>query len=59
MFGLGINEVVIIGIVFLVLFYGAGKMTDIAKSVGRLTGEYKKGKMEVEKEIEKAKKDLK
>ena len=59
MFGLGINEIVIIGIVFLVLFYGAGKMTDIAKSVGRFTGEYKKGKMEVEKEIEKAKKDLK
>ena len=58
MFGLGINELVILIIVFVVLFYGGDKMTDLARSFGKLSGEYKKGKMEVEKEIKKAKKEL-
>lgn len=58
MFGLGINEIIIFGIAFIVLFYGADKMLDIAKSMGKLTGEFKKGKMEAEKELKKTKKEL-
>lgn len=58
MLGLGVNEIIMIGVVIMVLFYGSDKMLDIAKSAGRITGEYKKGKIEAEKELKKAKKDL-
>lgn len=58
MFGLGFNEIAIIVVVFVVFFYGADKMVDMARSMGKLTGEYKKGKMEIDKELKKAKKEL-
>ncbi len=58
MLGLGLNELIIIGIFIVVLFYGSDKMLGIAKSAGKLTTEYKKGKLEAEKELKKAKKDL-
>lgn len=58
MFGLGFNELILIGIFFVILFYGSDKVLELAKSAGRVTGEYKKGKIEVEKELKKSKKDL-
>ncbi len=55
MFGLGITEIIIIVVVIGVLFFGGKKMTEFAKSMGRFTGEFKKGKMEMEEELKKTK----
>lgn len=55
MFDIGLPEIIIILIGVVILFYGADKLGDIAKGIGRFSGEFKKGKMEVEKEIEEAK----
>ena len=58
MFGLGFNELLLIGVFIVVLFFGAEKMTSLAKAAGKITGEYKKGKLEAEKELKKTKKEL-
>lgn len=55
MFGLGITEIIIIVVVIGVLFFGGKKMTEFAKSMGRFTGEFKKGKMEMDEELKKVK----
>ncbi len=57
MFGLGITEIIIIVVVIGVLFFGGKKMTEFAKSMGRFTGEFKKGKMEIDEELKKTKED--
>lgn len=59
MFGLGLSEIVIILTVVVVFFLGGEKMAELAKGLGRFTGEFKKGKAEIEKEIAKAKEELK
>lgn len=51
MFGLGLSEIVIILVVVIVLFFGGKKITELARGMGRFTGEFKKGKMEIEKEL--------
>ncbi len=51
MFGIGIPELIIIALAFGILFYGSDKVTDFARSMGRFTGEFKKGKQAVEREI--------
>lgn len=56
MFGLGIPEILII-VAVIVLFFGGSKISEIAKGLGRFTGEFKKGKKEMEKEIGEIKKD--
>ena len=58
MFGLGFNEIVLIGIFLVVFFYGSDKLIDLARSAGRLTGEYRKGKIAADKELKDIKKDL-
>ncbi len=45
------SEIIIIVLVVVVLFFGSGKITEFAKSLGRVTGEFKKGKREVETEL--------
>lgn len=55
MFGLGVTEIVIIFAVFVVIFFGGKKITGLGKSMGRFTGEFKKGKMEIEKELKELK----
>jgi len=51
MFGLGLPEVIIIVLVVGILFFGSEKITDFARSLGRATGEFKKGKKEIEEEL--------
>jgi sec-independent protein translocase protein TatA len=52
MFGLGMTEIVIIAVVLVVILFGGKKIAGLAKSAGRIGGEFKKGKIEVEKEIQ-------
>jgi sec-independent protein translocase protein TatA len=59
MLGLEVPEIIIIGIVIYFLFFGRDKLSDLGKGLGRFTGEFKKGKEEVEKEIKKAGKAIK
>ncbi len=59
MFGLGITEIVIIVIVLGIIFFGSKKITGLAKSAGRVSGEFKKGKLEMENELREIKEDFK
>lgn len=59
MFGLGPSEIIIILTVVVVFFFGGEKLSELAKGLGRFTGEFKKGKAEIEEEIAKAEKELK
>jgi sec-independent protein translocase protein TatA len=58
MFGLGPSEIIIILTVVVILFFGGEKISELAKGLGRFTGEFKKGKAEIEEEIRKAGKEL-
>lgn len=57
MLGLGLPEVIIILIVVAIFFFGGDKLGELGKGLGRFTGEFKKGKEEMEKEIKDAKKN--
>jgi sec-independent protein translocase protein TatA len=46
-----IDDWLIIAVVAGILFYGSSKIPQLAHSLGRSVGEFKKGKMEVEREI--------
>ena len=48
---LGMPEIVIILLVVVVLLFGAKKLPELARSLGRAKGEFEKGKMEIEKEM--------
>ena len=48
---LGMPEIVIILLVVVVLLFGAKKLPELARSLGRAKGEFDKGKMEIEKEL--------
>ncbi|MES2436814.1 MAG: twin-arginine translocase TatA/TatE family subunit [Patescibacteria group bacterium] len=52
MFGLGVPELIIIVLAFGLLFFGSSKISEFSRSLGRMSGEYKKSKREIEKEIE-------
>lgn len=51
MFGLGMSEIIVIVLVVAVLFFGSGKIVEFSRSLGRVTGEFKRGKREVETEL--------
>ncbi|MEW5760694.1 MAG: twin-arginine translocase TatA/TatE family subunit [Candidatus Thermoplasmatota archaeon] len=51
-FGLGGVEIIIIVVAFLLLFFGAKKIPEFARGLGRAFGEFKRGKAEVESEIQ-------
>ena len=58
MFGLGITEITIIVIALAVFFFGGKKVAEWARDLGRFTGEFKKGRREIEKELKEAKKEV-
>lgn len=49
--GLGGSEILIIILVIVILFFGAKKIPELAKGLGRAMGEFKRGKAEVEQEM--------
>lgn len=51
-FGLGAPEIVVIVLVIVILFFGAKKIPELAKGLGRAMGEFKRGRNEVEREIQ-------
>jgi len=57
--GLGLQEITLILVVVVVLIFGAGKIPQLAKSIGRARGEFEKGKFESEEEVRKAREDSK
>jgi len=59
MFGVGLPEIAIIALIIVVFFFGAEKLSKLAKGLGRFTGEFKKGRAEVENEIKKVKNEFK
>ncbi len=59
MFGLGFSEILIILMVVVVFFFGGQKISELARGLGRFTGEFKKGRAEMEREIKKAEKEFK
>ncbi len=46
-----IDDWLIIAVVAAILFYGSSKIPQLAHSLGRSMGEFKRGRMEVEREI--------
>jgi sec-independent protein translocase protein TatA len=46
-----IDDWLIIAVVVGILFYGSSKIPQLAHALGRSMGEFKKGKLEVEREI--------
>ena len=54
---LGMTEILIIVFVVIILLFGAKKLPELARSIGRAKGEFERGKMDIEREIkdEKAK----
>ena len=46
-----IDDWLIIAIVAGILFYGSSKLPQLAHSLGRSVGEFKKGRLEVEREL--------
>jgi sec-independent protein translocase protein TatA len=47
------SEWLIVIVIVVVLIFGAGKIPDLAKSLGRASGEFQKGKVESEMEVAK------
>lgn len=49
--GLRGTEWIIIAVIIVFVLFGSKKLPELAKSIGRATGEFEKGKLEVAKEI--------
>lgn len=46
-----LDDWLIIAVVVAILFYGSSKIPQLAHSLGRAMGEFKKGRIEVDREI--------
>jgi len=46
-----IDDWLVIAVVAGVLFYGSSKIPQLARSLGRSVGEFKRGRLEVEREL--------
>lgn len=51
MFDVGIPELLLIVLAFGILFFGSKKISEFARGLGRFSGEFKKGKKEIENEL--------
>ncbi len=49
---IGFSELLIIIVVALIIFFGGKKITELSRSAGRAVVEFKRGKMEAEKELQ-------
>ena len=47
-------ELIILAVIVIVVLFGANRIPTIAKSLGRATGEFTKGRMQIKKEIKEA-----
>ncbi len=47
-----LDDWLVIAVVVAVLFYGSSKIPQLAHSLGRAMGEFKKGRLEVERELQ-------
>ncbi len=57
---LGASEIIIILIIAgLILFGGGKKIGEIARSLGKFSAEFKKGRKDIDQEIEELKKEIK
>ena len=59
MFGLGIPEIIVILLAVGVLLFGSKKIVELARSMGRFSGEFKKGKKEIEAELRQGEEEAK
>lgn len=59
MFGLGIPEIIVILLAVGVLLFGSKKIVELARSMGRFSGEFKKGKKEIEAELRQGEEETK
>ncbi len=50
----GLEWIVVIAVVVLLFFGGGKKISEFARNLGRATGEFQKGKQEIDKEIQNA-----
>jgi len=48
------QEWIILVVVAVILLFGAKKLPELARSIGRARGEFERGKIEVEKELKEA-----
>ena len=55
---LGIGEIIIIIMVIAVVFFGVKEIPQLARTLGRVKGEFKKGKREIEKELKDAENEV-
>ena len=55
---IGTGEIIIIAVGIIVLLFGGKKVVEWSRSLGRVTGEFKKGKREIEEELEQTKREL-
>ena len=55
---LGSTEIIILVVVIAVLIFGAKKIPELAKTFGKATGEFEKGKIEGDKELKNFKDEI-
>jgi sec-independent protein translocase protein TatA len=48
---MGFTELAIVVVVLIILFFGGKKISELSRSAGRAVTEFKKGKIEAEKEL--------
>jgi sec-independent protein translocase protein TatA len=56
---IGFTEILIIAAIILVVLFGGKKIVEVARGMGRFSSEFKKGKMEAEKELNEMKGEIK
>lgn len=54
---IGIPEIIIIAVVLVIVLFGGKKIAELARGLGKFSGEFRKGKMEVEEELKKIKEE--